>query len=94
MLVCVMFDLHVADREDTAEPVLDDWSLLQESLAPDIAADTSVEPSVIHTKPPPPWNTTSVRKDLHPMGKKILFCTPILNLFLPLFTSQSVAGGE
>lgn len=70
MLVCVMFDLHVADREDTAEPVLDDWSLLQESLAPDIAADTSVEPSVIHTKPPPPWNTTSVRKDLHPMGKK------------------------
>lgn len=69
MLVCMMFDLHVADRENTAEPVLDDWSFLQESVALEIAADTFVEPSVSHTEPPPPWNTTSVRKDLHPMRK-------------------------
>ncbi|KAI7797424.1 double-strand-break repair protein rad21-like protein 1 isoform X2 [Triplophysa rosa] len=51
---------RAADSEDTAEPVLDEWSLLQESIAPDIAADTSVEPSVSHTEPPLPWNTTSV----------------------------------
>lgn len=48
-----------ADRENTAEPVLDDRSMLQESVGPDIAADTFLEPSVSHTEPPPPWNTTS-----------------------------------
>lgn len=63
--VCVIFDLHEADSEDTAEPVPDEWSLMQES----IAADTSVEHSVSHTEPPLPWNTTWVRKDLHPMRK-------------------------
>ncbi|XP_051965297.1 double-strand-break repair protein rad21-like protein 1 [Xyrauchen texanus] len=50
-----------ADRENTAQTVLDDWSLLEVSVAPDKAADanTSVEPSITHTQPPPPWNTTS-----------------------------------
>uniref|UniRef100_A0A671T5A2 Taste receptor type 1 member 1-like n=1 Tax=Sinocyclocheilus anshuiensis TaxID=1608454 RepID=A0A671T5A2_9TELE len=38
--------------ENTAQPVLDDWSLLQESVVPD-------QPSVTHPEPPPLWNTTS-----------------------------------
>ncbi|XP_016424062.1 double-strand-break repair protein rad21-like protein 1 [Sinocyclocheilus rhinocerous] len=38
--------------ESTAQPVLDDWSLLQESVVPD-------QPSVTHPEPPPLWNTTS-----------------------------------
>uniref|UniRef100_A0A672LR53 Double-strand-break repair protein rad21-like protein 1 n=1 Tax=Sinocyclocheilus grahami TaxID=75366 RepID=A0A672LR53_SINGR len=38
--------------ENTAQPVLDDWSLLQESVVPD-------QPSVTHPEPPPLWNTSS-----------------------------------
>ncbi|XP_039519697.1 double-strand-break repair protein rad21-like protein 1 isoform X2 [Pimephales promelas] len=47
--------------ENTVEPVLPDWSLLQESVGQDQAdnANTTVETSVIHPEPPPSWNTTS-----------------------------------
>ncbi|XDV48487.1 hypothetical protein PO909_017892 [Leuciscus waleckii] len=47
--------------DNTAEPVPEDWSLLQESVGQDQAdnANTTVETSVIHPEPRPSWNTTS-----------------------------------
>ncbi|XP_050972500.1 double-strand-break repair protein rad21-like protein 1 [Labeo rohita] len=52
--------------ESTAQLVLDDWSVLQESVGPDqpAGADTTVEASVTHSEPPPPWNTTSEESGL------------------------------
>nr|XP_055024998.1 double-strand-break repair protein rad21-like protein 1 isoform X2 [Misgurnus anguillicaudatus] len=70
-----------ADVEDTADPVLDDWSLLQQSVAQDRAADTSVEPSITHAAPPPPWNTTSEESRMEvsypePLSEDTMFVDP------------------
>ncbi len=61
MCVCLCEPVEV--WENSAQAVLYDWSLLQDSVGPDQAAggDTTVEASVTHPEPPPPWNTTSVR---------------------------------
>lgn len=55
--------IPVAVWDNTAEPVLGDWSLQQESVGQDQAdnANITVETSVIHPEPRPSWNTTSVR---------------------------------
>ncbi|XP_016090743.1 double-strand-break repair protein rad21-like protein 1 isoform X1 [Sinocyclocheilus grahami] len=52
--------------EISAQPVLGDWRLLQDSVGPDQAAggDTTVEASVTHPEPPSPWNTTSEERRL------------------------------
>jgi len=62
-LILINVCIPVAVLENTVEPVLPDWSLLQESVGQDQAdnANTTVETSVIHPEPPPSWNTTSVR---------------------------------
>ncbi|XP_056320416.1 double-strand-break repair protein rad21-like protein 1 [Danio aesculapii] len=46
--------------EDTVRPAMDDWSLLQESVAQEqpVDADTTLEASAYHPEPPPPWNST------------------------------------
>ncbi len=57
--VCVCVCDPVDVWENSAQPVLDDWSLLQDSVGPDQAAGGDT--TVTHPEPPPPWNTTSVR---------------------------------
>uniref|UniRef100_A0A8C1E423 RAD21 cohesin complex component like 1 n=1 Tax=Cyprinus carpio carpio TaxID=630221 RepID=A0A8C1E423_CYPCA len=69
--------------ESTAQPVLDDWSLLQESVGPDQPAgeDTTVEASVTRPEPPPLWNTTSEESRLdvsypEPLSDTSMFVHP------------------
>ncbi|XP_048066764.1 double-strand-break repair protein rad21-like protein 1 [Megalobrama amblycephala] len=85
--------------ENTAGPVLDDWSLLQEFVVQDQAEDanTTVEPSVTHPEPPTTWNTTSEESRLEvsypePVSEISMFVHPSVEMReTPLMTQTQSA---